>query len=201
MKIITLLICILPMLGYSQAWTDKMYQKYTYKSFENYAPANKSIDFKQIDYKLLDAAIFYETNRQRAKKGRKRFKHSVGLEKAAQRYSQDMVEKKFFSHSGKVRGRKTLNQRLKYAGVNKYFSAAENIAMTSETQTNYLNLAKALLIIWMNSPGHRRNILDKSNFYIGCGAYFNKSDYVYSTQIFSDLKAQNDTDYENPKLK
>jgi hypothetical protein len=46
-------------------WNDSMYSRYNYSTFQAYAPANQAIDFKNIDYELLCAAIFYATNKER----------------------------------------------------------------------------------------------------------------------------------------
>ncbi len=185
---ITFVCLMMPLVAFSQSWKENLYEKYTYRTFEKYQPANEKIDFSKIDYALLDAAIFYETNRQRAKYRKPAFRHSAGLEKSALRYSQDMVEEKFFSHSGKVIGRKTLSERIKFAGIENYSAGGENIAMTNYTSVSYIELAREFLLIWMKSPGHKRNILDENFKYLGCGCYFNSDQYAYATQIFSSDK-------------
>jgi len=192
MKIqILVLFFLFPLISTAQKkWNDDMYKKYTYKTFEKSNIANQTID--KIDYSLLNAAIFYETNRQRVKYRRKKFIHSKGLEKSAFRYSQDMVEKNFFSHSGKVKGRKKLSERLAYAGVESFGSIGENIAMRSGSNETYLSLAEKLLNQWMYSPGHKRNILDKTFKYLGAGAYFKSNGYSYATQIFCNVAAKGD---------
>lgn len=194
MKIQTLILFFLfPLISMAQKkWDDELYVKYTYKTFEQSKLANQTISKDKLDYPLLCAAIFYETNRQRVKYRRKQFIHSKGLEKSAFRYSQDMVEKNFFSHSGKVKGRKKLSERVAYAGIESYGSIGENIAMRFGSNETYLSLAEKFLDQWMHSPGHKRNILDKSFNYMGAGAYFKSNGYVYATQIFSNVAAKGD---------
>ena len=185
----------------AQTWSDDMYKDHTFRTFEKLNAANKNINFKNIDYKLLNAAIFFETNRQRKKYSKERFGHSIALEKSAQTHSKDMVVKSFFSHTSKVKSRKKLSQRIAFGGLQEYYAAGENIAMTSSTSTTYLALAKDLVNIWMKSPGHRKNILNPDFKFMGCGAYFYKQNAVYATQVFSDMRAKNDIIYDIPKLK
>lgn len=68
----------------------------------------------------------------------------------AQKHSDDMVRRSFFSHVNP--DGVTPFQRLERAGV-RYQRAAENIAAGQAT-------AEEVLRSWLNSPGHRRNIED-----------------------------------------
>lgn len=61
----------------------------------------------------------------------------------------------------------------------KYFAVGENIAYNHKTP-------EAVMKAWMNSPGHKRNILDKDYNTIGVGVYtVNGSKYV--AQIFAKI--------------
>jgi len=182
----------------SQNWNNEMFANHTYKSFEKLTQANQLIDFEALDLQLLNAAIFFETNRQREINGFARYGHSIVLEKSAAMHSKDMVEKKFFSHTSKIKSHKTLLLRLTISGLKDYSAIGENIAMTSKTSTTYLLLAKELVDIWMKSPGHRANILNAEFGYLGCGAFFDKNNYVYATQAFADRRGQNDQTYPIP---
>ena len=87
-------------------WNSAFYQKYDFESFSKSRLANQKIDIKNIDYPLLHAAIFYETNRQRIINEMPPFQYSAALEKAARQHSIDMVRRNFFSHESPVRGKK-----------------------------------------------------------------------------------------------
>jgi uncharacterized protein YkwD/glutaredoxin len=198
-------------------WSDADYDKYDYKSFQGYALANERIDMKKVDYALLNAAVFYETNRQRVLNGRSEFAHSPALENAAWNHSKDMADYKFFSHTSVVKGKKTFTDRLKLVGISNTASG-ENILETFgieykagtslspkgkgvfyygskriENHT-YLGLAKVFLDMWMNSPGHKANILNANFKYLGCGAYhfikteFYDMDQFKGTQKFAAIK-------------
>lgn len=174
-----------------------------------------------IDYPLLQAAIFYETNRERIKFNLSPFSHSPALEKAAAEHSWSMVRLNFFSHSSPVQGKRTLQDRLNGVGVVNS-SSAENIAdvfgieyisgkaVYSPEQNKgyfsytlkgrpienhtYVGLARNALEGWMNSPGHRKNILNPRYAFLGVGAAHYKNPRFFNidnfklTQNFSSIK-------------
>jgi uncharacterized protein YkwD len=190
-------IVLLPQLVFSK-WLRTGYNELTIKNFRSYSAFNQRIDEKNVDYPLLNAAVFYATNEIRIKHGRKFLEYAPELEKAAWLHSKDMVEKNFFSHKNPYDSKKrTPEQRGRLAGI-KNPKIAENIASGfgidyragrpvykrgpgkfSYTPSGrilpnhtYLSLADALVKQWMNSPGHRRNILSRNGQQLGCGVYF-----------------------------
>ena len=203
------------------AWKDEYYAKYDFKSFLNLAVSNQRIDMTEIDYPLLNAAIFYETNKERAKAGLPVFGHSEGLEQAAQNHSTDMVKFGFFSHTSPVKGKETPAKRIALTGVHGSTSG-ENIAETFGIEyepgksifppdknggffsysykgkpilnQTYIGFAETIVKQWMESPGHRANILLTNFKYLGTGAahFSNKAFYNIDefrcTQNFSDTK-------------
>lgn len=204
-------------------WTDRDYEKYDYKTFALIEEANTRIDMKHIDYPLLQAAVFYETNRQRVLNKRPEFKHSPALERAAKGHSDDMVKYDFFSHESRVKGKRTMSDRLALVGISNCYSG-ENIAYTfgieykagksvySPVQNGgyfsytykgkpiknhtYLGLAGEVVNNWMNSPGHKANILNKNFIYLGAGAaHYNDKDFYNMdnfkfTQNFASIKGK-----------
>ena len=110
-----------------RSWNDSMYERFTFSDFSLYGPSGEKIDFSRIDYALLNAAIFYETNRRRAQNGLPVFVHSAALENASSLHSRDMAEKRFFSHENPYTPeRKTPLLRMSIFGVNGGY-VAENI--------------------------------------------------------------------------
>ncbi len=209
-----LLVFLIGLEGYGRAgsaWSDARYGEHTFTSFEKLPEANRRIDMKNIDYSLLHAAIFYETNRQRQMNGRKVFLHSPALEKAAEGHSADMVRLNFFSHGSPVPGKETMGKRLALVGITNAYSA-ENIATTfgieyeggrgvySPVQNGgyfsysyrgepiknhtYLGVARAVVTQWMHSPGHRANILNANYVYLGAGVAHYKNSRFYDMDEF-----------------
>jgi uncharacterized protein YkwD len=116
------------------------------------------------------------TNAERAKAGCGPLTVDATLTAVAQAHSQDMATHDYFDHNGQD-GR-TPFDRMTAAGY-RYSTAAENIAAGQRTPQD-------VMTAWMNSPGHRANILNCSLKEIGVGyATGSSSQYgVYWTQDF-----------------
>lgn len=99
------------------------------------------------------------TNQERAKQGLKALQIDTNLTKSAQAKSQDMKDKNYFSHTSPTYG--SPFDQMKTFGVT-YKSAGENIAMGQRTP-------QEVVTGWMNSPGHRENIMNPAYTHIGVG--------------------------------
>ncbi len=110
-------------------------------------------------------------NVERNKKGLKSLEHDWQLSRVARYKSQDMKELGYFSHTSPTYG--TPFQMIKNFGIS-YRTAGENIARGQKTPTEVVNA-------WMNSSGHRANILNGSFTKIGVGYVANGN---YWTQMF-----------------
>ncbi|QEY21445.1 LysM peptidoglycan-binding domain-containing protein [Psychrobacillus sp. AK 1817] len=126
-------------------------------------PTNDSYNMEQEVIKLV--------NVERANAGLSALKYDWELGRVAQYKSQDMHDKNYFSHTSPVYG--TPFTMMKNFGIS-YKSAGENIAMGQKT-------AAAVVDAWMNSEGHRANILNKNYTHIGVGYV---KDGNYWTQMF-----------------
>ena len=111
------------------------------------------------------------TNAERTKAGLKPLQIDTKLTKSAQAKSQDMKNKNYFSHTSPTYG--SPFDQMKAFGVT-YKSAAENIA---RGQHNASEVVKA----WMESPGHRTNIMNRSYTHIGVG--LSDSGYYWTQQF------------------
>jgi uncharacterized protein YkwD len=175
-------------------WKPSDYKRYSIENIEKFPQITQRIVPEDIDIPLLNAAIFYETNRERKKHGLPQFQHSSKLERLAMGHSEDMVKYHFFSHYSRAPGKKTLDDRLKKVGLQNVY-AGENIAefflleigenepfyppsqfgyfKNAQGDTillhTYIGLAKEVVKGWMNSPGHRANILNKKFTHMGIG--------------------------------
>jgi uncharacterized protein YkwD len=113
-------------------------------------------------------------NQDRANNGLKPLTFDAGLRAGALAHSQDMSQNNYFSHTSPTLG--DYGTRLKASGV-KYSSAGENIAM-------YPSVDQAE-VGFMNSPGHRANILGDYTR-VGIGIVYNQSKgEYYITQWFA----------------
>lgn len=202
-------------------WSPALYSSYTPTKFRSFPPANSRIDFTKIDYTLLNAAVFFETNRRRAEMELPVLLYSPALEKAATEHSQDMVELDFYSHTSPVSGRENPKTRMGNYDISNAFTA-ENInigfgiayeggrpvytpvqnkgkyfsydldGVPLPPQT-YNSLARSVVDSWMNSVGHRKNILNTNLKYMGIGSAHYRDKKFYDmdkfkfTQNFSSL--------------
>jgi uncharacterized protein YkwD len=221
--VLALLVCLCAVLiaSYVPAaadtiWEEPYYSGYDTDTFQNYRYAQQTIDFENIHYPLLSAAIFYATNRMRLNHGRPPFMHAQSLEEAASMHARDMVRLNFFSHHNPHDPEKrTFSQRLAMFGVEEGYRA-ENISemfgiryeqgasLIPPDRTNgvfrdygtgepipnhtYLSLARAILEGWMKSSGHRVNILNRNLIYLGCGAYHYRNESFYGMDQFKAVQ-------------
>lgn len=122
--------------------------------------------------KVVHTASEYEmkvidlTNKERAKKGLSALKYDWELSRVARHKSMDMQERKYFSHNSPIYG--SPFDMMKSYMIN-YKSAGENIAQGYKTPEEVVKG-------WMNSSGHRANILNKNFTHIGVG-YVEKGNY------------------------
>ncbi|MEN3362140.1 MAG: hypothetical protein V7637_6122 [Mycobacteriales bacterium] len=123
---------------------------------------------------IADASVTDEvvrlTNLERAKAGCDGLRIDPQLTAAAQGHSTDMADRGYFSHD--TPAGKTPWDRAKAAGYAE--PSAENIAMGYRT-------AADVVTGWMNSPGHRANIVNCASHAVGVG--YDPRGY-YWTQLF-----------------
>jgi len=216
--VIILCFSVVPLVSMAEqsVWEEFYYNRYDAEAFQNYSYAKMTIDFNNIHYDLLNAAIFYTTNQMRIAHGMDPFIHAQSLEEAAFMHASDMVRLHFFSHNNPHESeKKNFKQRLAMYGIEQGYRA-ENIsdmfgiryeqgsALIPPDTTEgdfrdfktgkpipvhtYLSFAKALLEGWMNSSGHRANILNSKLVYLGCGAYHYINESFYGMDQFKAVQ-------------
>ena len=106
----------------------------------------------------------------------------------ARAHSDDMTNRNYFSHDTPEGMDPT--DRLHRAGLNcrkgYRYGIAENIAIETSLGNMEQTAAEAVKG-WMNSPGHRRNLLSREYSTTGVGASFGTwqgYESVYLTQVF-----------------
>ena len=114
-------------------------------------------------------------NEERAKAGVKPLAMSEELRSIANLKAKDMSDNNYFDHNSPTYG--SPFQMLQKFGVH-YSSAGENIAAGQRTPEEVMQS-------WMNSSGHRANILNANFTELGVGYYQGGSYGVYWTQLFT----------------
>lgn len=113
-------------------------------------------------------------NVQRSKAGLQQLKTNWQLCRVARYKSADMASKGYFDHNSPTYG--TPFKMMESFGL-RFSAAGENLAYGQRTPAEVMNG-------WMNSPGHRNNIMSQSYTEIGVGLAKNKSGVSYWTQMF-----------------
>jgi uncharacterized YkwD family protein/spore coat assembly protein SafA len=106
--------------------------------------------------------VFTIVNQERAKAGLRQLTSDGSLSAMAMAKAKDMYNNHYFDHTSPTYG-SPFNMMTSY-GI-KYSYAGENIAMGQRTP-------QEVMTSWMNSPGHRQNILSPNYTKIGV-AYYN----------------------------
>ncbi|MGG3925978.1 CAP domain-containing protein [Metabacillus fastidiosus] len=100
-------------------------------------------------------------NKERTSRGLKPLTHRADLKNVAEKKAQDMINSNYFSHTSPNYG--SPFDMMKTFGIS-YQSAGENIAKGQKSPQEVMNA-------WMNSSGHRANILKPEYDSIGVGFY------------------------------
>jgi uncharacterized protein YkwD len=123
-----------------------------------------------------EAKVIQLTNEQRAKFGCATVRTESKLTTAARVHSVDMVQKNYFSHTGSDGS--TFVTRVKLTGYTS--PIGENIAWGYRTP-------EAVMTAWMNSSGHRANILNCKAKAVGVGLARKADGTPYWTQDFGSV--------------
>lgn len=130
-----------------------------------------NIPTKDASVLNLEKEVIRLVNEIRKQNGLSELTYDWQLSRVARIKSEDMRDNKYFSHTSPTYG--SPFQMIKNFGIT-YRSAGENIARGQTT-------AQKVVDAWMNSSGHRANILNSSYTHIGVGYASNGH---YWTQMF-----------------
>ena len=147
----------------------------------------------------IEHLIFLEVNRQRISCGITPLKDNSNLDTLAKQHSNDMAKRQFFSHinpdkQGPAQRAMKFGFDKKLISPNNYLvGVAENIGkLPTGKISNKKNIfvdntsesiARNQVRMWMSSPPHRKNILNKFFDEAGTGTAFDGKYYI-STQDF-----------------
>ncbi len=163
---------------------------------------------RKIDQRLFNRALLEQVNYHRCQKGLRPLRANGSLTKAATGHSQWMAGARNLTHRSTKAGYQTMSQRVERT-FGRYGRASENIGTVHRYYLdtgarfmirdagachfeiggkrvpahNYHSLAGWMAHLWMNSPGHRKNILDRKVTHMGsavgydprhpnCGAFW-----------------------------
>ena len=142
---------------------------------------------ERINQDLFDAAVRAEVNFHRCRAGLPKLDDAGnGLAREAKNHTVWMAKQQTLSHQNSIPGKTSLSQRVKASGA-RFRTGSENIGLVHRYQIDnrrfrildsrsckfatyegqqlpahsYGSLARHAVNLWMNSPSHRKNILDR----------------------------------------
>ena len=138
------------------------------------APTTTNTTTSTSTFSAQQQEVLNIVNKERTSRGLSALKFNAELAKVATTKSQDMIDRGYFDHNSPTYG--SPFDMMKKFGIT-YKSAGENIAMGQKTP-------QEVMTAWMNSDGHRKNILNSSFTEIGIGIAKDKNGRLYWTQMF-----------------
>ena len=135
---------------------------------------NTSNDNVTGEFAAFQKEVVRLVNVERQKQGLGKLSLNAKLSNVATLKSQDMINKNYFDHTSPTYG--SPFDMMKQFNIS-YKTAGENIAKGQKTPAE---VVKA----WMNSQGHRENILNKNYTEIGIGVAKDANGTLYWTQMF-----------------
>lgn len=154
---------------------------------------NNEINLNNIDISLLENSVIYLSNQYRLEKGKHVVNYNKQLNHAAYIHSKQMVLHDFFDHINPYEKQfRDLDNRANFVHYNDYQTLSENIIygyIDLKNVGTYKDLAKYIVNSFIESKGHRDNLLANDVDEIGCGIAFEQKTrngywYFYFTQDF-----------------
>ncbi len=149
-------------------------------SFANTSANGLSVSYELIPATYHEATLLELTNRERLLAGLQPLTQDENLALAARNHAKEMATLKYLSHESPTPANNTLQQRITNAG-SIALTIGENIAQLSHERLVVTETVKG----WMNSPGHRANLLSPDYDSVGFGVFISESGVAYIVQNFA----------------
>jgi uncharacterized protein YkwD len=131
-----------------------------------------------VNVRSLEHKAFELINQKRRENGLQPLVWNDQLEAVAKAHSDSMAEYRFFSHKGL--DNKYVSDRADKSRVGDWRSIGENIAVNR----GYSDPVGFAVELWLDSPGHRRNLLDPNWKESAIGVAVAEDGSFYFTQVF-----------------
>ncbi len=168
------------------------YYNLTADEFFKLEVVNQTFDVSNPDTDLLEAAVFHASNEVRTQKRKNTFSYNQVLHKAARNHAVYLAKAKSVDHkNSKDKELETPYKRVLAYGGDDFMGVAENLALISPVilgkdnvyymkdghpvdkngnalpLKTYSAFARQVVEGWMNSKGHRRNLMGEYTL-LGC---------------------------------
>jgi uncharacterized protein YkwD len=127
-------------------------------------------------YAAAEGRIFDLINNERARRGLRPLLYNAQLDRMAKIQATNMAHFQKMAHVLPGAQLPTLGDRARYVGYG-YGEIAENVALGFPS-------AESVVQGWMNSSGHRRNILNSGVLETGIGIARSSSGGIYYAEVF-----------------
>ena len=170
----------------SPGWGDAMDSRFDLAGVADVTAADGTLVFVALliespavpdDVDLMVSLTHAAINKIRHEHGLRPLQEDAELRAVAMDHSDDMAARGFFDHrnpDGKRPADRVLAAKLPYRAI------AENIQMSQSVR----NPVQTAVDAWMDSKGHRENILDDRYTHSGIGIQIRDDGSVYFTQLF-----------------
>ena len=125
--------------------------------------------------------ILEEVNVARRAQGAPQLLEDAALAAAASDFALELARRRRLSHESDRPGRRTMAERLDSAGAAHWIGAGENLAAVHSTEPR---LVETIVQGWLDSPGHRRNLLEPTYTRAGTGVARGADGYWYIAQVY-----------------
>ncbi len=133
------------------------------------------------DLRAMEVETEKAVNRVRVRHGLRALAPDPVLIRVARAHSEDMVRRHYFDHEDPDGHR--VGDRVTAAGI-AWSKVSENLAMNAGMDDPVARAVEG----WMDSPGHRANILDPAVTHTGVGVAEKDGDYTF-TQVFASFRS------------
>jgi uncharacterized protein YkwD len=183
------------------AETAHLGERVGYLVVEGVDSSDGDTPLSDLDRGRVERRVHHHVNQRRADHGLAELEFDTDLREIARYHSEDMATNDYFSHTSP--SGETMSDRYDEfgydcradAGDGTYYTGSENIAYTYYDRrvqtddgvvryTNADELAQGIVTGWMNSRGHRENILTEAWDDEGIGIVVTGEGKVYATQNF-----------------
>ena len=124
--------------------------------------------------------VLEEVNRVRRANGLDALREDAALNRAAADHSAELAERRTLDHLSTKLARRTMTMRIDAAGGS-WSAAAENLANVSGPASS---VPARTAQLWLDSPGHNRNMLESSFTHTGVGVAIDGRGMWYVTQLY-----------------
>jgi uncharacterized protein YkwD len=123
--------------------------------------------------------VIVAANAARVKEGRVALLGDADMSRVAAEYARELAARRFLDHNSGTAGKENPGARLSFAHI-QWLRVGENLAMFSPR----LGIADATIDAWLNSPGHRHNLLDPLFRLTGAGVARDVDGNYYIVQMY-----------------